>query len=62
MKTVETVLRQLSDLYEFNKRLKTYSLQQPDAAEGAESRQESETRRSGAEASPAHVQDEAPST
>ena len=62
MKTVETVLRQLSDLYELNKRLKTYSLQQPDTAEGAESRQESELRRFGDKASPAQVQDEAPSS
>lgn len=62
MKTVEKVLRELSNLYEFNKSLKTYTLQQPDAAKVSEERQSSGPRCSGAEASPAHVQDEAPSS
>ncbi|MBU4525588.1 MAG: hypothetical protein KUA37_15760 [Desulfomicrobium sp.] len=30
MKTLETVLAQLSDLYEFNKKLKLYALQKQD--------------------------------
>lgn len=68
MKTVEKVLRELSNLYEFNKSLQTYTLQQPDAANAAnvanvaKERQSSGPRCSGAEASPARVQDEAPSS
>lgn len=62
MKTVEKVLRELSNLYEFNKSLKTYTLQQPDAAKLAKERQSSGPRCSGPEASPAQVQDEAPSS
>jgi hypothetical protein len=30
MKDVESVLKRLSDLYEFNRQLKSYSLQKPD--------------------------------
>lgn len=61
MKTVEKVLRELSNLYEFNKSLKTYTLQQPDAAK-VEERQSSGSRCSEAEASPAQALDEAPSS
>lgn len=62
MKTVEKVLRELSNLYEFNKSLKTYTLQQPDAAKVAKEGQSSGPRCSEAEASPARVRDEAPSS
>lgn len=62
MKTVERVLRELSNLYEFNKSLKTYTLQQPDAAKLDQERQPCGSRCSEAEASPARVQDEAPSS
>jgi hypothetical protein len=41
MKDVESVLKRLSDLYEFNRKLKSYALRKPDAvtdpqAEGPE--------------------------
>ncbi len=36
MKKLETVLAQLSDLYEFNKKLKSYKLQKQEADEGRE--------------------------
>ena len=36
MKTLETVLAQLSDLYEFNKKLKSYKLQKQEAGHGRE--------------------------
>jgi hypothetical protein len=35
MKKLETVLAQLSDLYEFNKKLKLYALQKQDQKEEA---------------------------
>ncbi len=31
MKDVESVLKRLSDLYEFNRKLKSYALRKPDA-------------------------------
>ena len=31
MKDVESVLKKLSDLYEFNRKLKSYALRKPDA-------------------------------
>jgi hypothetical protein len=36
MKTLETVLSQLSDLYEFNKKLKSYTLQKQEPDQGWE--------------------------
>jgi len=36
MKTLETVLAQLSDLYEFNKKLKSFTLQKEEAGQGGE--------------------------
>jgi hypothetical protein len=36
MKTLETVLAQLSDLYEFNKKLKSYKLQKEESGQGEE--------------------------
>lgn len=36
MKTLETVLAQLSDLYEFNKKLKSYKLQKEESGPGGE--------------------------
>jgi|JTFP01.1.fsa_nt_gb hypothetical protein len=36
MKKLETVLAQLSDLYEFNKKLKSYKLQKQEADRGRE--------------------------
>ena len=36
MKTLETVLAQLSDLYEFNKNLKSYKLQKQEKGQGVE--------------------------
>jgi hypothetical protein len=36
MKTLETVLAQLSDLYEFNKKLKSYKLQKEETGQGGE--------------------------
>lgn len=36
MKTLETVLAQLSDLYEFNKKLKSYTLHRQETGQGGE--------------------------
>jgi hypothetical protein len=36
MKTLETVLAQLSDLYEFNKKLKSYKLHKEEMGRGGE--------------------------
>ena len=36
MKTLETVLAQLSDLYEFNKKLKSYTLHRQESGQGGE--------------------------